>query len=175
MRQPLAHWTSVFGGLRRLLSPLNQLREKTMKVKLCVLLIGLTVLIAAVTATAKLINNHNSSQFDATATIEPIATAQAGDETSSDIKVVLLTLRSEGFDPAEMQLPEGEYLLIVRNRTGLDEVDVRLAREDGQHLGQSKVRSRQKDWTQRLKLTPGTYLLTEINHPDWTLRVVVDK
>jgi hypothetical protein len=147
-----------------------------MKIKLCLLLIGLTLLIAAITATAKLINDRNAPHLAAPpATIELIATAPADDEAPSDIKVVLLTLRSEGFDPAEMQLPAGEYLLVVRNRTGLDEVDVRLVHEDGHNLDQAKVGARQKDWKQRLKLTPGTYLINEANHSDWNLRLVVNK
>jgi Na+-transporting methylmalonyl-CoA/oxaloacetate decarboxylase gamma subunit len=146
-----------------------------MKTKFRLSLIGLILLIAVISVTAKLVRTSIDSENVSPATIEPVKTAQTNDEAPANIQVVLLTLRSEGFEPAELQLAAGEYLLVVRNRTGLDEVDVSLVRENGQHLGQSKVGARQKDWKQRLKLTPGTYLLNETNHPDWTLRVVVDK
>jgi hypothetical protein len=127
-----------------------------MKSKIRLSLVCLILLVAVISVTAKFIRTSS-------------------DETPADIQVVLVTLRADGFEPAELQLPAGEYLLVVRNRTGLDEVNVSLVRENGQHLGQSKVGARQKDWKQRFKLTPGTYLLNETNHPDWTTRVVVDK
>ncbi len=95
------------------------------------------------------------------------------DEAPSDIRVVLLALRSEGFEPQEIQLAAGEYLFVVRNRTGLDEVNVRLLREANQQLATAKVRARQRDWKQRLQLTPGTYVLTESGHPEWSCRIVV--
>lgn len=96
------------------------------------------------------------------------------EEANRDIKVVLLTLRPEGFEPQEMQLSAGEYLLIAKNRTGLDELNLRLARDNGEHVSQAKVGARRKDWKQRLKLSPGTYRLTESSHPEWSCRIVVE-
>ena len=95
------------------------------------------------------------------------------DEAPSNIQVVLITLRSEGFEPTEMRLPSGEYLVIVRNRTGLASVNVQLQREAGERLGTATVGARQRDWKQRTRLTPGVYLLSETDHPDWTCRIVV--
>ena len=88
---------------------------------------------------------------------------------------MLVALRPEGFEPAEIELSAGEYLFVVRNRTGLDEINVRLQRENGEPLGQGKIEARRKDWKQRLKLTPGTYILSEDSHSDWHCRIVVGK
>ena len=99
---------------------------------------------------------------------------QVDDETPSNIKVVLLALRSDGFEPTEIQLAAGEYMLVIRNRTGLADVNVRLQREAGERLGQATVGSKQRDWKRRTTLTPGVYLLTESDHPDWICRIVVD-
>lgn len=96
------------------------------------------------------------------------------DEAGSDIKLVLLALRPEGFDSSEMQLTAGEYLFIISNRTGLDEVNVRLHREGQERMAAGTVR-RRKGWKQRLKLTPGTYLVTVNGNPDWTCRIVVER
>ncbi len=109
---------------------------------------------------------------------QPVAAMANGSTASAsqdqhDIKVVLFTLRAEGFEPEEMQLSAGEYFLIVRNRSGLDEFNVRLLRENGENLREARVRGHRRDWKQRLRLTPGTYLFTETNHPDWTCRITV--
>lgn len=156
-----------------------------MKVKLSLLLLCVSLLIATATASTKLfhrsywVNGNDSDLASRSAIFEPINNTQAidnvGNEAPSHIQVILLTLRAEGFEPAEMPLPAGEYLLVVKNRSGLDEVDVRLVRENGEHMGQTKVGARNKDWKQRLKLKAGTYLLSEVNHPDWASRIVVDK
>ena len=103
----------------------------------------------------------------------PQASDRAADEAPLGIQVVLITLRPEGFEPVEMQIAPGEYLFVVRNRTGLDEVSTQLMRENGEHLGQANIGARRRDWKQRLKLTPGTYLLSEADHPDVTCRIVV--
>jgi hypothetical protein len=97
------------------------------------------------------------------------------DEASSDIKLVLLALRPEGFESSEMQLTAGEYLFIIGNRTGLDEVNVRFHGEGKERMAAGTVRGRRKGWKQRLKLTPGTYFLTVDGNPDWTCRIVVER
>lgn len=97
-----------------------------------------------------------------------------GNEAPASIQVVLLALRPEGFEPAEMQLPAGEYLFVVKNRTGLDEVNVRLIKANIHSLLAARVGSGGKDVKQRLHLAQGTYRLTETDHPDWTCTIVVE-
>jgi hypothetical protein len=97
------------------------------------------------------------------------------DEAPSNIQVVLFALHAEGFEPAEMQLPAGEYLFVVRNRTGLDEVNVRLVSENSQQMLAARVGLRRQDLKRRLHLEPGTYRLTETDHPDWTCTLVISQ
>jgi hypothetical protein len=110
-----------------------------------------------------------------TATLSVQQNPGASEAAPSDIRVVLLSLRPEGFEPGELQLTAGEYLLIVRNRTGLSEIKVRLQSEAGERMGEATVRARQRDWKQRLRLAPGVYLLTATDHPDWICRIVVNR
>jgi len=91
----------------------------------------------------------------------------------SDVEVLLLTLRPTGFESREVTLPAGDYVLIVRNRSGLDEFGVRLARETGENLREAKMPRHKRDWKHFLKLTPGNYVLTEVDHPDWTCRIKI--
>ena len=104
----------------------------------------------------------------------PASLAQA-DEAGPEVKLILLALMPEGFDRREVQLEAGEYLFIVGNRTGLKEVNVRLDREGNERLAATALGGRQKDWKKRLKLTPGTYVVTANDNPDWTCRIVVGR
>lgn len=95
------------------------------------------------------------------------------DEVSPDFKLVLLALLPHGFETSEIELVAGEYTFIVGNRTGLKEVGVRIDREGRERLGEATLRGRQRDWKQRIKLTPGTYIVSANNNPEWTCRVEV--
>ncbi len=94
------------------------------------------------------------------------------DEVGPEFKLVLLALLPHGFETSEMQLDAGEYRFIVGNRTGLKEVNVRIDHE-GQQLAAATVGGRPRDLKQRLRLTPGNYLISADDNPDWTCRIVV--
>jgi hypothetical protein len=101
--------------------------------------------------------------------------ARSDSEASSDIKVVLLALRPEGFEPETLELPAGEYLFVIRNRSGLDEINLRLTRGDTEHFREGRVPGRRRDWKQRVQLSAGTYRVTETGHQNWTCRIVVGR
>ena len=143
-----------------------------MKVVL-VLVVTLVVLASAVSQYAGR-NTTDNQQPSIPAADSSSAPAVQSDEATSDIKVVLVNLRPEGCEPEELQLSAGEYLFIARNRTGLDELNLRLIRENQQIAG-GKIPALRKDWKQRLKLTPGTYQLTESTQPEWICRIVVER
>lgn len=103
------------------------------------------------------------------------SSAQSQEETEAprDARVELFTLTPTGFEPHEVTLPAGDYLLVFNNRTGLDEFALRLDR-----VGQGRVREahpprRKRTWRGMLKLTPGSYTVTETSHPEWSLRLTV--
>jgi hypothetical protein len=97
------------------------------------------------------------------------------DEAGPELKLILLALHPEGFDSSEMQLDPGEYLFIIGNRSGLKEVSVRLEREGDGRIAAAAVGGRQRDWKTRLKLTPGTYVVTANDNPDWICRITVGR
>lgn len=127
------------------------------------------ILILAITSASARFAGHSASVENGPAAI-PIPQS---DEANSDIKLVLLALRPDGFETNEMQLATGEYLFIIGNRTGMKEVNVRLDREQRERVAAATVGGRQRDWKQRLRLTPGTYLVSANENPDWTCRIVV--
>jgi hypothetical protein len=95
------------------------------------------------------------------------------DEVGPDFKLLLLALLPHGFETSEMQLDAGDYLFIVGNRTGLKEVDVRVDREGKERLAAGTVGGRSRNWKQRLKLTPGSYVVSADGNPEWSCRLVV--
>ena len=122
--------------------------------------------------TARL-ENGPVAAADANPPVEISANLVQSDEAGPEVKLVLLALLPHGFENTEMQLNAAEYLFIIGNRTGLKEVDVRLDREGKERVLAATVRGRRMDLKQRLKLTPGTYLVTANDNPDWTCRIVV--
>lgn len=140
------------------------------------LIFGTVFLLAIVSATARFGQRDASAEKlsfpDATPSSPNSPTVAQSDEAGPEVKLILLALRPEGFETNEMQLNAGDYLFIVGNRTGLREVNVRMERE-GKERVTATVGGRRRDWKQRLKLTPGTYLITADDNPDWSCRIVV--
>ncbi len=85
----------------------------------------------------------------------------------------LLTLRSTGFDPAEITIPSGNFLLSVDNLSGLATVNLALAEEKKDKLKDIKIESKNRDWREVINLKTGVYLLSEANNPKWTCRITV--
>lgn len=139
-------------------------------------LILVAVLLLAVGATKSHFAGRSATVEHAANAIPPLEISSRfgqSDEADPQVKLVLLALRPEGFDSSEMQLEAGEYLFIIGNRTGLKEVNIRLEHEGNERVATAKVRGRRMDWKQRMKLKPGTYLITADDNPDWTCRIVV--
>ena len=101
------------------------------------------------------------------------AAAAAADDQARDAKVALISIRSTGFEPRELALTAGKYLLVVRNRSSADEFAIRVQRETGETLHELRAGLRGRDAKQFLQLTPGEYVLQETSHPDWTCRITV--
>ena len=146
-----------------------------MKVVLILAVVLLLVVAATVSNFAESSATVENVPADAIPPINISSTQSQSDEAGPEVKLVLLALLPHGFENTGMQLEAGEYLFIIGNRTGLKEVNVRLEREGKQGVAEAKMRGKRGDWKQRLKLTPGTYLVTADNNPDWTCRIVVGK
>lgn len=89
------------------------------------------------------------------------------------VETELITLQQTGFEPNEIRRPQGVFILGVDNRSGLEAIDLRLVRADGQRLNVLQTRKRKLSWREVVDLAPGQYLLSEANHPDWTCSVVI--
>ncbi|MBL8208016.1 MAG: hypothetical protein JNM09_27530 [Blastocatellia bacterium] len=98
---------------------------------------------------------------------------EAVDQPDRLIVQELLTLRRSGFDPAELTIPSGNFLLAVDNLSGFAKAQLTLVEERKDKLKDIKFESRNRDWREEIDLKPGVYLLSELSHPEWVCRITV--
>lgn len=107
----------------------------------------------------------NSGRYD------PIEARENPNRPQTELLPIML--RAGGFVPREISRPAGEYVLSVNDQSGLPGLELRLARENGGRMHEVKLSRRKPYWRQLLRLTPGTYIITEANHPEWVCRITV--
>jgi hypothetical protein len=64
-------------------------------------------------------------------------------------------------------------MVAIDNRSGLEEVRLRLDREGGVRLVEVTVNRKRLDWRRKLNLPPGRYRLTEANHSEWLCEITI--
>jgi hypothetical protein len=105
---------------------------------------------------------------------EPAADGVPPDNPDEErVEAEVITLRPGGFEPAEITRPRGSFILAVNNRSGSSEVALQLVREAGDSHAQAGLRRGMMRWTKELHLAPGTYVLTDINHPEKSCRITI--
>jgi hypothetical protein len=96
-----------------------------------------------------------------------------GVAASSKIKAVLFTVRPDGFEPSEITLPEGKYVIAVDNRSGADEVLLNVRRGQSDRLKEVRLTRQQLNWRGVIDLKPGLYTVSDVNRPEWAARLQV--
>lgn len=105
--------------------------------------------------------------------LRPAASRPPAEKKEGRVETELVTVTSDGFDPAEISRPKGRFYLAADNLTELPELTLRLTRETGHSAHEARVPEGQADWAGLLDLEPGTYVLREATHPEWTCRITV--
>src|SRR6266481_3782517 len=80
----------------------------------------------------------------------------AGPVQNPQIRTELITIRPTGFDPTEIRLTDGQFRIAVDNKSGLDEVTLRLTREGGARVREMHLPLGQLKWREKLNLPDGT-------------------
>jgi hypothetical protein len=133
------------------------------------LAILVVVVLAAVLAVGSIIHKSGA---------EPIANETSSihvtlPPASDRLEAELVTIKPSGFEPAEITRPQGSVLLAIYNRSGLEEVNLRLEVESGPRLREVRVPRKRLDFKEIVDLHPGRYRLTELNHPEWNCTITV--
>ena len=85
----------------------------------------------------------------------------------------LVTILPNSIEPAEITRTRGKFLLVVGNRSGLEQVTWRLDREAGGRLHEVRLAEGRLLSGQYEDIPPGVYLLTEAGHPEWGCRITI--
>jgi hypothetical protein len=89
------------------------------------------------------------------------------------VETEIITLGSTGFDPLVITRPQGTFVLLVDNRSGLSDMALTLDREAGVRLKEVSVPQEKLDWSEGLDLQPGRYVLRESSHPEWSCTITI--
>lgn len=95
-------------------------------------------------------------------------------KAQSQTRALQILAKPLGFVPKEVTRPAGDYFFSVGNFSGVRELSLRLERENGAKLREVTAK-RERPWKGIVHLTPGTYLLTEANHPEWVCRITISE
>jgi hypothetical protein len=86
-----------------------------------------------------------------------------------------IRLYPHGFEPKKITSMKGPFLLAVDNRSGFvsGEIAFRLDKVGANRVREARLPLRKRGWREVVDLSPGTYLLTEANHPKWTCEITI--
>jgi hypothetical protein len=98
-----------------------------------------------------------------------------GKDAPSTIQVESIILKPTGFEPKEFSRPATPFVLAIHNRTAAFDASFELLREDGRKVHDVKGPKGAVRPAKIIDLPPGTYLLKETNHPEWTCRIVLTR
>lgn len=115
----------------------------------------------------------NQARTPASIAPQPI-TARNGEATGDPQGVIQLLLRPEGFDSKTLTVANGRYVLILLNRTGLENLGLQVSRVvgNGEKPKDIPFDAKKKYRIDSLiDLTPGDYVVTVQAHPEWVCRI----
>jgi hypothetical protein len=163
--------------LRKIISMMRSISHSSnLKTKLlpcCGILIAIVML--AMTARAWLAPPAAVEQkLSAALPPQPVHPSKAIALAQTQTETLRVTITTTGFDPDELTHAPGQVTLAIDNRSGLEEVRLRLDREGGERLADVLVERGQLDWHDTVTLSAGRYLLTEANHPQWMCQITVE-
>jgi hypothetical protein len=81
---------------------------------------------------------------------------------------VSLTLRSNGFDPMNVQRGAGSFTLSITNQTGSGAVTLHLYKSNGERVREISITAGATVWSDSVSLTTGNYTLVAPDNPAWT-------
>jgi hypothetical protein len=102
-----------------------------------------------------------------------ITTASTPQASTTKLEVELVTLEPHGFEPAETTRPQGRFVLGIDNRSGLEDIQLRLERVDGGRVPVLNARKRRLSWREEVDLPPGRYVIREANQREWNCLITI--
>lgn len=99
--------------------------------------------------------------------------APAQESPKGKFRVERVTVLPYGFEPEQITRPAGPFLLAVDNRAGTDGLSLRLLANNNQLVLAQPIYQGRPGAQKEINLAPGTYLLAEENHPEWSCVITI--
>jgi hypothetical protein len=136
-------------------------RPKTQIGLILVLMVGCGLLVAV------------TRSRSAVASIEKTPLAAPFSQRPERFETELITIRPQGFEPAQITRPPGRFVLSIHDRSGSDQLELRFEREHGSRVNALQGRKRKFSWADEVDLPPGRYVLLEASHPEWRCLITI--
>ncbi len=121
-----------------------------------------------------MVNNVLIAFFGNVVLVTLALSGQNGPPIKTDVETRVIEVGTRGFQPLQLLWPaKGKHMIFVRNTTKLQPLVLRLNRDQGPKLKEVPLGDNHRHWKELLELAPGTYFLTEANHPAWKCMIVV--
>ena len=120
----------------------------------------LFILFAVALLTASIVSGRNALQSE---------TRQDRDRVEAEVITILQT----GFQPSTITRPHGQFLILIDNRSELEDLTLRLDSVAGKRLRELRQTKKQNVVKQLEDLPPGEYLLTAEEQPEWICRITI--
>jgi hypothetical protein len=89
------------------------------------------------------------------------------------LEIEAVTITPDGFEPQQIERPAGPFILSVTNQSGADELNVRIETDQHERFREKSLPLLTRYWRERINPPPGKYVITEENHPEWTLTFII--
>ncbi len=89
------------------------------------------------------------------------------------LEAEIVTITPTGFEPHEINRPQGRFILAIDNRSGLEEVQMYVERETGARVHSSLNRKGKLAWRDVMDLPQGVYVLRAANEESWRCRITL--
>ena len=97
--------------------------------------------------------------------------AQGRSDRRLEVEVVEIT--PDGFEPQQLERTAGPFILSVTNRSGIDSLNIQINNEQQGRFREKSLPLITPYWRERINPPPGKYVITEENHPEWTLTFII--
>ena len=97
----------------------------------------------------------------------------AAQSVTSKLEVELITMRTSGFEPAEIVRPKGPFVLLVDDRSGKESSSLTLQRVSGARVRDINTKRMKSEWHDVINLPSGDYILTDAENPSSKCQITI--
>ncbi len=101
------------------------------------------------------------------------ASASVKTDQRQRLEIEVITITPDGFEPQEIVRPAGPFVLSVTNQSGIDALNLQIETEQRGKLREKLLPLETPYWREVINLPSARYVITEVNHPEWTFSLVI--